>query len=186
MVRKITKNNEKTSAEIKFQKLNLPIITKKEFSDASSDSWDLFYLLLSKYYEILYLDPAEGLHSEADVCQHTLMAYNILFGEVTNGGFLQLIHNGYADYIFSTSFSKTLHLWGASSMASIINKAAKIYLKNKIEIEVERSTNELSDLYSKYPEFNSLDHKFFHVMYSETEVIKNYILRHTKDFAMIC
>ena len=43
--------------------------------------------------------------------QVTLLAYIILRDEVMDGGFVQLIHNGYGLFIFKNPFAKALKNW---------------------------------------------------------------------------
>ena len=42
--------------------------------------------------------------------QITLIAYMILRNEVMEGGFIQLIHNGYGPFIFENPFAKAMRL----------------------------------------------------------------------------
>ena len=44
--------------------------------------------------------------------QLTLIAYHTLRDEVMNGGFVQLIHNGYGGFIFLNPFAKAINEWG--------------------------------------------------------------------------
>ena len=50
--------------------------------------------------------------------QTTLLAYFILREEVMDGGFIQLIHNGYGPFIFLNPFAKAMRLWGAHEFSS--------------------------------------------------------------------
>ncbi|OXA75164.1 hypothetical protein B0A65_22380 [Flavobacterium frigidimaris] len=174
------KIEKETIGKIKTQK-TLPHIKKEELINYYDNTWDLFFLLLSKYYEIMDT-VAEDNFTDS---QHTLMAYNILYGEITTGGFLQLIKNGHGNYIFESLFSETLKKWGAIEMAVQIDKAKKIYFENKEELEIARTTEDLFDMYPNYPEFNFLDKEFFRVMNSESDKIKIYIQQNIHDFAIV-
>ena len=44
--------------------------------------------------------------------QITLLAWDALHEEVMDGGFVQLIHNGYGPFIFKNPFAKAVKLWG--------------------------------------------------------------------------
>ena len=46
--------------------------------------------------------------SELNAQQITLLAYDILHQEVMDGGFVQLIHNGYGPFIFLNPFAKAI------------------------------------------------------------------------------
>src|SRR3712207_625389 len=54
--------------------------------------------------------------------QITLLGYDILREEVMDGGFIQLIHNGYGGFIYKNPFAKALREWGLRDLYRIINK----------------------------------------------------------------
>jgi hypothetical protein len=89
--------------------------------------------------------------------QHALLAYRYFREEVNQGGFVQLIQNGYGGYIFNNPTAKALKLFGASETAKIIYKAAEIYRARREELERETTEEEFmamfvlrfhSDIYS--------------------------------------
>lgn len=172
---------EKETIEITTQKRTLPYIKKEELLNQNDNTWDLFFLLLTNYYEIMDTETEDNFTNP----QHTLMAYNIMYGEITTGGFLELIKNGYGSYIFESLFSETLKKWGAVEMAAHINKAKEIYFENKAELEIAIKAEDLFEMYHKYPEFNDLDKEFFRIMNSEADKIKIYIQQHLNDFAIV-
>ena len=49
--------------------------------------------------------------------QHTLLGYRIFCEEVNEGGFVQLIQNGYGPYIFLNPFAKAMRLMGAKEFS---------------------------------------------------------------------
>ena len=108
-----------------------------------------------------------------------------MYGEITTGGFLELIKNGYGSYIFESLFSETLKKWGAIQMAVNIDKAKEIYFENKFELEIARKAEDFFEMYQQYPAFNALDNEFFKIMNSESDKIKRYILKNINDFAII-
>ncbi len=59
--------------------------------------------------------------------QHTLLAYRFFSEEVNEGGFVQLIQNGYGGYIFDNPTAKALKLMGAKGISKILYKAKEIY-----------------------------------------------------------
>ncbi|MCV9928555.1 DMP19 family protein [Flavobacterium sp. LS1R49] len=174
-------------AEVKMITHNktLPKITKEEILKTNEDTWGFFFLFLSRYYEIIDNGYYANIENEFNNSQHTLMAYNILYGEVTNGGFLELIQDGYGTYIFDTLFSDIIKSWGISKMAQNINKAKTLYFDNKTYLETKRTPEQYAEMYKEFPYFNSLDNEFFQIKDSETEKIKLHILDRIGDFAII-
>lgn len=148
----------------------------------NDDTLDLFFKLLSGYYEIL---DNEIEDHDFTAAQRTLMAFNILYGEITTGGFLELIKNQYCNYIFESIFSETLKKWGAIELATIIDQAREIYISKKVELETTRSNHEIFEMYQYFPEFNALDNEFFKVMNSQADKIKRYIQHHIDEFAIV-
>ena len=61
----------------------------------------------------------------------TLIAYMTLREEVMDGGFVQLIHNGYGDFIFLNPFAKAIKDWGLKDLSKMIYEAKKLYWKYK-------------------------------------------------------
>lgn len=68
--------------------------------------------------------------------QITLLGYSILREEVMDGGFIQLIYNGYGAFIYRNPFDKALRGWGLADLYGIVNKSRKYY--NKYHERIER------------------------------------------------
>ena len=60
--------------------------------------------------------------------QTTLLAYFILREEVMDGGFVQLIHNGYGPFIFLNPFAKAMRLWGLKDFSVWLYDARALYV----------------------------------------------------------
>lgn len=117
--------------------------------------------------------------------QITLLAYHILQEEVMDGGFIQLIHNGYGGFIFHNPFAKMMRLWGLDDLAKIINKAHKLYDKYHERIENECSDEEFMAMFEQMPEFDDIDDNFVENEEKWTEQIACYIDEHIQNFVTI-
>jgi hypothetical protein len=164
-------------------KKTLPEINKKDIENAKDDAWDFIYIFLNKYFEIINNSKDKEIMNEFNKYQHTLMAYMYLDSEVCNGGFIQLIQNGYGGYIFNNPFSECIKSWGAEKVAGIVDRAKAIYDKYKKELEEEKSTEEFSEVYKKITEFEPLESEYYKINDSETEKIKEYVENHLNNFA---
>lgn len=122
---------------------------------------------------------------ELGVEQITLLAYDILHGEVMDGGFVQLIHNGYGGFIFFNPFAKVVREWGLDDLAALINKAGRLYRKTRGEIECECTDEEFMAMFEQHPEFDDLDDKFVENEKRWTAEIAHYIDEHIDRFAVI-
>ncbi|MDR0356072.1 MAG: DMP19 family protein [Deltaproteobacteria bacterium] len=117
-----------------------------------------------------------------DNSQVTLLAYNFLYGQVSNGGFIQLIQNGYAESVFNSPFAEIIKTWGAIKTGEIVEKANVIYNEHKDELDKETSLEEFSELYSQITDFEPLEDEYFKIMDDETEIIKKYVEENTNEF----
>ena len=54
--------------------------------------------------------------------QHSLLAYQIFRDELMEGGFCQLVQNGYGGYIFANPFAKVMRLWGVGDLSKLVYK----------------------------------------------------------------
>lgn len=117
--------------------------------------------------------------------QHTLLAYYFLREEVMQGGFVQLIQNGYGGYIFDNPTAKGLKLFGASGIAKIIYKAKEIYDFHREELERETTEEEFTAMYVDFEQFDELEELFFEIEEAETGIIAAYVDEHIGDFAKI-
>ena len=74
--------------------------------------------------------------SELNSDQITLLAWDTLHQEVMDGGFVQLIHNGYGPFIFKNPFAKAVKLWGMRELSRLIYDAHSLYV---VVCEVSRA-----------------------------------------------
>lgn len=117
--------------------------------------------------------------------QITLWAYDILHEEVMNGGFIQLIQNGYGAFIFLNPFAKAMRLWGLKDLQKLIYKGRKYFEKHQKELTAELNDDEFMALYEQFPMFDDLDDEFITEEASYTEAIATYIDEHLEQFARI-
>lgn len=117
--------------------------------------------------------------------QITLLAWDILHGEVMDGGFVQLIHNGLGPFIFKNPFAKALRQWDMRGPSKLIYDAHTLWLKYREEIEVEATEEEFMAMFERFPEFDDLDDKFVENEEQWTADIAHYIDDHLDRFAVI-
>ena len=117
--------------------------------------------------------------------QITLLAYVILRDEVMDGGFVQLIHNGYGPFFFHNPFAKAVREWGMRDLYKLLNKAHKLYGQYHSEIECEFSEDEFMALFERFPAFDDLDDEFVENEEEWTNLVAHYIDDHIDKFATI-
>lgn len=118
--------------------------------------------------------------------QVTLLAWDTLHQEVMDGGFVQLIHNGYGPFIFKNPFAKALNkMWGMRELSKLIYDAHSLYAKYGVAIEKDCTDEEFMALFEKYQEFDDLDDQFVENEEQYTAQVASYIDEHLERFAQI-
>ena len=117
--------------------------------------------------------------------QITLLAWQTLHDEVMDGGFVQLIHNGYGPFIFKNPLAKALKLWGLRDLSKLIYEAHTLYNKYHETIERDCTDDEFMALFEQFPEFDDMDDEFVEREEAWTEQIARYIDEHIDKFTKI-
>ena len=117
--------------------------------------------------------------------QITLLVWDVLHEEVMDGGFVQLIYNGYGPFIFKNPLAKALRQWDMRAPSKLIYDAHTLWLKYREEIETEKSDEDFMAMFEQYPEFENLDDIFIENEEEWTEDIAHYVDDHLDNFAKI-
>lgn len=117
--------------------------------------------------------------------QISLLAYIMFRDEVMDGGFVQLIHNGYGPFIFENPFAKAMRLMGAHDFSKLVYKGRKLYEKYRDELTRECSDEEFMALFERFSEFDELDDAFVEMEEEVTAALAHYVDEHIDQFATI-
>lgn len=117
--------------------------------------------------------------------QVTLWGYLILRDELMDGGFVQLIYNGYGPFFFDNPFAKAMRLWGLHDFSKMLYKAKKVYDENKRDLTRERTDDEFMALFEQYPAFDELDDEFVEEEENITSQVAHYVDEHLADFVNV-
>lgn len=155
----------------------------REAASAGMDQFvDVFYqAVLESVGGRLDGDSMQKLNAD----QMTLVVFKTIHDEVMDGGFVQLIYNGFGPFVFFNPFAKAVREWGLGDLAALVNKAGKLFRKYGREIERECSDEEFMAMFEKYPEFDDLDDTFVENEERWVEEIARYIDGHIENFATI-
>lgn len=127
----------------------------------------------------------EPMMSELNADQMTLVAFKAMHDEVMDGGFVQLIYNGYGPFLFFNPFVKVVREWGLDDLASLVNKAGSLFRKYGREIERDCTDEEFMAMFEQYPEFDELDDKFVENEEEWVAKIAYYVDEHIDRFAEV-
>jgi hypothetical protein len=117
--------------------------------------------------------------------QHTLLGYHFFREEVMEGGFVQLIQNGYGPYIFDNPFAKAMRMFGAKEFSKLIYEAKKIYDAHRADLEKERTEEEFMAMYEQYEAFDDLEERYMEEEEQITAQIATYVDEHLDSFAQV-
>ncbi|OIP83502.1 MAG: hypothetical protein AUK44_05080 [Porphyromonadaceae bacterium CG2_30_38_12] len=114
--------------------------------------------------------------------QHTLLAWHFFTSEMREGGFVQLIQNGYGGYIFGNPFAKAMKQFGAVELGKLVYKAKEIYDAHKTELERQTTEEEFNAMYVDFEAFDELEELYFDMEEQQTSLIAAYVKEYIADF----
>lgn len=161
-------------------------INDKALAEAAEKGMDEFLQVFIDAY-LLAVDgnlTSENM-SKLNGSQHTLLAWHFFSTEMRDGGFVQLIQNGYGGYIFGNPFAKAMKQFGAVELGKLIYKAKEIYDPNKKELERETTEEEFNAMYVDFEVFDELEEAYFEMEEQQTALIAAYVDEHIADFGEI-
>ena len=123
--------------------------------------------------------------NELSADQVTLLAYHMLHEEVMDGGFVQLIHNGYGPFFFQNPFAKAMRMWDIAELAKLMNKVKKLYLGCHEDLERDCSEDEFMALFEQHPEFDDCDDTFVENEERWTAAVAYYVDEHLDNFCTV-
>lgn len=162
-------------------------INDKDLATAANEGMDQFLTTIINAFKQQVGE--EELNAQAmqqlTANQITLWGYMILRDELMDGGFIQLIYNGYGPFFFDNPFAKAMRLWGLHDFSKLLYKAKKVYDEHKADLTKERSDEDFMALFEQYPEFDDLDDEFVEEEEDITSAVAYYVDEHMTDFVEI-
>ena len=161
------------------------IIKETAIMQAAEEGMDAFVgVFTNAIYDSIGQLTAETM-DELNSDQITLLAYQTLRDEVMDGGFVQLIHNGYGPFIFKNPFAKAIKQWGLKDLSKLVYDAHTLYNRYGAEIERDCTDEEFMALFEQYSEFDEMDDDFVENEEQWTQMVAVYLDDHIDKFATI-
>lgn len=162
------------------------IIKDIELQKASEEGMDAFVDVFVKHtLDLVGGELTAETMPRLSADQITLLGYSILRDEVMNGGYIQLIHNGYGGFIFMNPFARAMKEWGLVELARHIRKVIPLYKKYRDRIEIDCDDDQFMALFEQMPEFDDFDDDFVVNEEQWTAQIAYYLDEHIDQFAII-
>lgn len=161
-------------------------VTDAALRQAAGEGMDAFIQVFTdKYKEVTGGELTAETMSLLTGEQHSLLAYQLFRDEVMEGGFCQLIQNGYGGYIFANPFAKVMRLWGIGDLSKLVYAARKIYDEHREDLERDRTDEEFMAMYEQYEAFDEIEEAFIEHEEEYTAAVAAYVDEHLEDFAKI-
>ncbi|GAA4452745.1 hypothetical protein GCM10023092_12100 [Rurimicrobium arvi] len=140
----------------------------------------LFEALVMPVHEELYKRQDFSFIETLSPGQELLLRYDYVRMQVIQGGFIQLIQNGYIDLL--PPMPAMLTQVGATEMAKILDDVLRVFSLNSETLGKETTVEEFAQLYEEFREFEELD-AAFERLNAETEIaLVDYALRFPDEF----
>lgn len=132
--------------------------TQWEELSASGDDEAFFDFLVAPLTEELYRRGDFDFMDELSGMQQLLLSYEYLLNQIRQGGFIQLLVNGYAGLL--PDMPHWLTQIGASAMGQLLDDVLKMYVLNIDRFPTNMSNEAFAALYTELTGFESLDRRF--------------------------
>ncbi|WP_308772763.1 DMP19 family protein [uncultured Bacteroides sp.] len=166
--------------------MNQITVSDADLRKGAEEGMDAFLkVFIDKYLEVTGGVINEQTMPLLNGYQHTLLGYHFFREEVMEGGFVQLIQNGYGPYIFDNPFAKAMRLFGAKDFSKLIYEAKEIYDAHRADLEKDCTEDEFMAMYEQYEAFDDLEEKYMEEEELITAQIAAYVDEHLDSFAAI-
>jgi hypothetical protein len=162
----------------------LAVISKEELDEKLSGSDEaIFEWLAEPIHEELYKRQDFTFIDELSEAQQLLISYDYVRMQVLQGGFIQMIQNGYIGIL--PSMPEWLNHLGDKHMAKTLDDVLKVYVLNREMLDKETSVEEFARLYDELQEFVMLDEQFMHQHTETIHKIVEHAKAHIEDFIKV-
>jgi hypothetical protein len=163
----------------------LPEITAAELKTAreSDDKEVYFDLLAQPLHQELYNREDFNFLDDLSDGQQLLLSYDYVREQVMQGGFIQLIQNGYIHLL--PQMPGWLNEIGDVEMSLLLDDVLKVYVLNHELLDKKTTVEEFALLYQELKEFEILDERFYNLNDNTRDLILNYATKHIEDFVKV-
>ncbi len=155
-------------------------ITEIEAAKLTGDSSILYDVFTAPLHEELYRRNSFDFLDELNPGQRLLLTFDYVQMQVGQGGFIQLIQNGYVGLLPELVIQ--FEALGCKEMSETMDKALQIYVLNSERLDTPTSVEEFAKLYNEFQEFAPLDEAFLIYNPIAVDLILKYALANLQEF----
>jgi hypothetical protein len=163
----------------------IPSINSAELKDKQQPGKEHEYyeLLVEPLHEEMFRRKDFNFLDELTEGQQLLISYDYVRMQVIQGGFIQLIQNGYVGLL--PPMPNWLYAINAGEMAKVIDDVLKVYVLNHEMLEKETTVEEFAKLYDELKEFELIDQHFADLNEQTMNKILQFATQHIGEFAVV-
>jgi hypothetical protein len=160
----------------------LPAVDKDKINIAYNSEMydDVYEMLVEPLHEELYKRQTFDFMDDLSDGQQLLLGYDYLRTQVVQGGFIQLIQNGYVGLL--PSLIEQLNMVGAFEMAVVLDDVLKVYVLNMDQLGRPTTVEEFARLYDEFKEFEIIDQRYANLNLATEKLMLDYAILHITDF----
>lgn len=160
----------------------LPTVSREQLREVLSrdNAMEIFEFLAEPLHEELYKKQDFTFVDELSEGQQLLVSYDYVRMQVMQGGFIQMIQNGYIGIL--PAMPEWLNHINATGMAKTIDDVLKVYVLNREILDKSTTVEEFAKLYEELQEFEILDARFSDLNDETIGLIVDHAKAHIDDF----
>lgn len=161
----------------------LPAIDQQDLDTSyKAGNYDHVYeLLVEPLHVELYKRQTFDFMNELSAGQQLLLGYDYMRTQVSQGGFIQLIQNGYIGLL--PSLIEQLIMVGATDMAQVLDDVLKVYVLNIDQLGKQTTVEEFAKLYDEFKEFETIDARYTALNLETERKMLDYAIHNRGEFA---
>jgi hypothetical protein len=143
----------------------------------------LYDQIVEPLHEEMYRRQNFELMDELTEGQQLMLTYDYVKMQVQQGGFIQLIQNGYVGLL--PDMPEWLNNLNINEMANIIDDALKVFVLNREILSKKTTVEEFALLYNELKEFEGIDDRFTEHNEATIAAMVQFALAHPESFVSL-
>ena len=163
----------------------LPVLDQNEINLLTNKDKkeELFDLFTQPLHEELYKQGNFEFIEQLSEGQQLFISWDYVCMQVGQGGFIQLIQNGYIGLL--PTMVEQLYMMAINDMALVLDDVLKVFVLNQEQLSKNTSVEEFARLYDEFKEFELIEARFMEHKKQAMEMMLAYALNHLDEFCTV-